>query len=266
VLLILRRQVSNWSWPAFLREIEATEKSWIIKGASPGPGMVGWIPQPAGQFTAMLMDAMAASQVSRPVFLDAGCVDADSEYLAPDGWHRISEYRGGAVMQYDPATGEGSFVNPSRYIVRACQEFYRIRTKYGVDQKLSADHRILFWGYHGTGRVPVQEVWRADQFAAEHERLRNGIKGFFRTSFTPVLDTKIPLSDAQIRVQVMVNADAWLRPGKTVRAQLKVKKPRKVQRARLLLQDADIAYREARPDARGMVRFSFVPPLPDKSP
>lgn len=64
--------MSNWSWPAFLREIEATEKSWIIKGTSPGPGMVGWIPQPLGQFAAMLMDAMAASQVSRPVFLDAG--------------------------------------------------------------------------------------------------------------------------------------------------------------------------------------------------
>lgn len=74
--------MSDWSWPSFLREIDAIEKSWIIRGAKPAPGMVGWIPQPVGQFTAMLMDAVAASRVTRPVFLDVGSGPGSKVLLA----------------------------------------------------------------------------------------------------------------------------------------------------------------------------------------
>jgi RNA-splicing ligase RtcB len=194
--------------------------------------------------------------------VDLGCVDKDSEYLSPTGWRKISEYDGGEVMQYNPQTGLGTLVQPERYLVKDCAEFYEFQTKYGVNQRLSADHRVLFWKLTGRQRYPVQTVWTAEQFAQEHTRLKQGIKGFFETAFVVDRDTKLSLGDAEIRVQVMVNADAHLEPNGT--AVVRVKKQRKINRARELLSNAAIDYTE-RPQGDGTVVFRFRSPVPSKS-
>jgi hypothetical protein len=186
------------------------------------------------------------------VGVDIGCVDADSEYLSPEGWRKIGGYRGGKVMQYDPETGTGRFVQPEAYIVKRCTEFYRLKTKYGIDQMLSADHRVLcwkiagrarrrVWKIAGRARRRVQTVMTTAEFAAEHDRLKLGFRAEFTTVFTPELDTKVDLPDAQIRVQVMVNADGTLADGAAV---LHLRKERKITRARELLNDAGITWTE----------------------
>jgi tRNA-splicing ligase RtcB len=195
------------------------------------------------------------------VGVDIGCVDAQSEYLSPSGWRKISEYRGGPVMQYEPLTGLARFVEPSAYIVKACEEFYQLKTKYGIDQMLSADHRVLCWKITGRARCRVMMVIPAADFAAEHARLRQGFKAEFKTTFTPDLDTKVDLSDAQIRVQVMANADSTLNHGAAV---LHLQKERKITRARQLLADAGIAWTEnANRDGTATIRFHA--PIAEKS-
>lgn len=218
-----------------------------------------WMPFPLFDFIALVAEALPEAKGS--AFLEVGCVDADSEYLSPEGWRRIADYDGGQVMQYDPETGAGNWVQPERYIIKPCSEFYELRTKYGINQRLSADHRVLFWKVTGQDRRLVPTVWTAEKFAAEHGRLANGVKGVFQTTFAPQVDTKLSLSDEQLRVQVMVNADGYLRSSSN--AVLKFRKIRKIERARQLLTEAGIPYRE-RPDGGGVTRFSFKPPLPAK--
>jgi tRNA-splicing ligase RtcB len=195
------------------------------------------------------------------VGVDIGCVDRDSEYLSPDGWRKIGDYHGGKVMQYDPFTGAGRLVEPSAYIVKECDEFYRLKTKYGVDQMLSADHRVLCWRITGRARCRVMTVMQAADFAAEHGRLKQGFKAEFATVFTPDLDTKVSLSDAQIRVQVMVNADSALNHGAAV---LHLQKERKIGRARELLTDAGISWTE-HDNSDGTFSMRFNPPIMAKS-
>jgi tRNA-splicing ligase RtcB len=198
------------------------------------------------------------------VGVDIGCVDAMTEYLSPSGWKRVDQYDGGPVMQYHPETGTGQFVWPSRYIVLPCSEFLHFRSKYGVDQMLSPEHRVLFWKIVGRDRRREMHVVSAAEFAAEHERLAQGMRGEFETTFSPQLDTKLLLSDEELRVQVMFMADGHLLKGSSRgRAKLSLRKPRKIERARGLLTDAAIPFTENRGRDRTVIHF--VAPMETKT-
>lgn len=196
------------------------------------------------------------------VGVDIGCVDENTEYLSPTGWRRIADYNGDPVMQYDLATGTGRFVMPSAYIVKDCPEFIRLHTKYGINQMLSPDHRVLIWKIVGRDRRRVPMVISAAQFEGLHEGLIQGLKAEFETTFIPQVDTKLALSDDEIRVQVMVHADGHLASLSTATAQFR--KSRKQDRARVLLAAASIDWTE-RSYRDGDVTFRFAPPRMTKS-
>lgn len=244
-----------------LRTVAKLDREWMTNPAGrEKPDSLPWMPFSVPEFISLLAEALP--EASGDVFFEVGCVDADSEYLSPTGWCRIVDYDGGPVMQYDPDTGEGALVQPERYIVKSCDEFYDLHTKYGINQRLSAEHRVLFWKITGAERRRVPTVWTAEKFAAEHGRLALGVSGEFQTTFIPQISTKVELSDEQIRVQVMVNADGYLR--RPENAVLKFRKPRKIERARELLAAAGISYHESLDNTR-TVRFSFIPPWSTKS-
>lgn len=198
------------------------------------------------------------------VGVDIGCVDADTEYLAPDGWHRIDGYESGEVGQYDPDTGRVSFVTPQRYVKREQDWFYRLKTKYGVDQMLTPDHRMLVWRIEGRNRLRVRTVVTAEEYVAEHARLVQGNKAEMETSFAldpAVTLAGIPMDNDALRVQVMFLADGHIASQTT--GTVHVRKGRKVERVRKLLDTAKIAYTE-RTDAVD-VTFRFRPPVLTKT-
>ncbi len=183
---------------------------------------------------------------------DIGCVDADTEYLAPNGWHRIADYDGGLVMQYDPTTGHGSFVNPTAFIKEPCDEFIQFKTKYGVNQVLSKEHKVLCWrGNH-------QRIITAAELAEEHNRLVLGARVKFETTFTPDLSVNLFLSDDELRIHVMVLADGTLRNKGFV--DLNFKKTRKIKRCKMLLKKAGISFQEWRMTA-GNTCIRFKAPI-----
>jgi tRNA-splicing ligase RtcB len=199
------------------------------------------------------------------VGVDIGCVDAATEYLSPEGWRRISDYPayGGAVMQYDPATGAGEFVQPDGFVVKDYPELLRLRSKYGIDQMLSPDHRVLVWKITGRDRRRAPLVLTAAEFEAEHSRLSQGFKAEFETTFTPRIDGPgAPFTDDQLRVQVMVHADAHLERGRV--AALHLKKDRKIRRARDLLDAAQIQWTQ-HVNADGSTGIRFNPPALTKT-
>lgn len=204
------------------------------------------------------------------VGVDIGCVDAETEYLSPTGWRRMDEYDGGQVMQYWQSTGVASFVQPDQFIRRPADVFYKLKSKYGIDQMLSPEHRVL---YRATSRVKgagEMTTILAEQLFDIHDKNIQGFSGRFLTTFAPQLRSALSLNDASLRVMVMVCADGAfdLRPGaEGKRCVLQFTKDRKLQRAETLLTAAGIEFRrDDLADERGCVyRLIFEAPLREKS-
>lgn len=198
-------------------------------------------------------------------YLDAGepgCVSADTEFLTPTGWKRIDQYvEGDQVAQFHPDDHTMSFTTPQAYIKRPCDEMYVVRPSRGLSMKLSSCHRVLSFGAGGNR----YRVDRMDKVAEIHEQQVNGFRGLINT--TPTYDGKsaIPLTDEQIRVQVMVLADGTFPPKSSDNAcVVRVLKKRKQERCTELLAAAGIPF-TLRDAGNGYVRIRFRSPVKEKT-
>lgn len=173
------------------------------------------------------------------VGVDIGCLDAETEYLTPQGWRRIDTYREGEkVLIYDPAAKKAWFEKPQAYIRRPSKGFNLIHTKYGVNQALSDDHRVLLYE---AGRKRLFENYRVESAADLVRRHHSLVQGAGeRINTTPesiVGETSMTYTDAELRVIVMTAADAQVR---TASAYLNFRKRRKFDRALELLDAAGV--------------------------
>lgn len=210
------------------------------------------------------------------LWLDMGCVDAHTEYLSPTGWVPISQYQGGKVAQYHPYHGGRiEFVSPDDYIKKPCPRMIRIRTKYGVDQLLSPEHRVLLEYAHNP---LVSEVLSAEELLRRHNRWVDGhptdtapgqvpfTKAAIPVTFDPAGGTGIDLSDADLRLQIAVVADGHF-PNSGTTCVVRLKKQRKIERLRRLLEAARRPYKAREQNtatATGFVVFTFEAPTRDK--
>ena len=199
--------------------------------------------------------------VPNAVGVDIGCTDMDTEYLSPKGWKKISDYPNTAdmVMQFDPTTGYGEFVHPTAYIKEKCDRFIHIKTKYGIDQMLSEDHRCLMYKYDRSYSFEKYEVVTASELMSKHNSLKLGVRDKFKTSINLRLPPyqMVDLTEDQLRVMVMTSADGSLNHGSCY---LRLKKERKIHRAVILLDLAAINYSvKLRKDGVTVIRF--IPPI-----
>jgi superfamily II DNA or RNA helicase len=208
-------------------------------------------------------------------FNDPGCVDADTEYLSPTGWVKISDYQGGKVAQYK-LDGSIEFVEPTAYIKKPCGEMIHFKTKYGVDQLLSPEHRMIV---HSSANYEKATVMEAADVFQRHEEFHAGIhrpnprkagsnivgfshaaipSGFYWTG-----GSGLSLTEAQLRLQIAVIADGHF-GSNTNRCVVRVKRQRKIERLRQLLLAASVAYVERVDTSKtgaGFHVFSFDAPL-----
>lgn len=172
------------------------------------------------------------------VGVDIGCVDAETEYMSPQGWRKIKDYDGELVLCYCPQKKTSRFVKPAAYIRKPSGGFHHFKTKYGVDQMVSGDHKMLV--YAG-GRYDRYEEFRtptAEEFASKHNSLKLGCTHRIKTCPENYdSETSVPYSEWEIRVIVMTAADCSL-SGQV--ATLRVKKYRKYLRAKEILAKAGV--------------------------
>jgi len=204
-------------------------------------------------------------------FNEAGCVDSETEYLSPTGWVKISEYAGGKVAQYHPATNTADFVDPTEYVKLPCAEMIRIKTKYGLDQLLSPEHRVLL--VDGKKAKPKTETVSAQTLLDRHDARHDGFKhskggckagtstiafssGCVPTSFLVQNETSMPYSDEQLRVLVAAIADGYFAKH-TKWCSVRLKKQRKKDRLRRLLEEAGIDFvdKPCQPDGFHIIKF-----------
>lgn len=206
------------------------------------------------------------------VLNDMGCVDSETEYLSPTGWVKISAYRGGRVAQYLPDTGGVEFVEPAKYVKLPCHEMIRLKTKYGVDQLVSPEHRVLL---EAKGSAGKREVVQAHELLARHNQwlTRASNKGrrasigwskaAIPVTFSAPGGAGIDLGDDALRVQVAVIADGHF-PNNSNSCVMRLKRDRKIVRLRKLLNLAGIPFKEREscsPSDEGFHIFSFAAPL-----
>jgi hypothetical protein len=203
---------------------------------------------------------------------DMGCVDALTEYLSPTGWVRMDAYMGGPVAQYHPETGIAEFVTPTEYVKLPCEDMLRIKTARGVDQLLSPEHRVLLRAksdWDKTEVLPAATLWARQNVKGNKSANRIG----WSQATIPVTfglhGVGMPLTEAQIRLQVAVIADGHF-PSGTLQCSVRLKKPRKILRLRSLLNKAGVPYGErviTEKDERtdtGFHIFKFAAPTRDK--
>lgn len=207
------------------------------------------------------------------VLNEIGCVDADTEYLTPTGWRRIADYSGGPVAQYWPETGAVDFVTDPEYVKLPCPEMLHVKTKHGVDQMLSPEHRVLLQSRSNPEKretVSAEELyirhegWLQDERSARSRTAVGYSEAAIPTTFHTPGGCGLGLSDAELRVTVAVIADGYIPSGGKM-CHVRLKKQRKKDRLRDLLDAAHIpyTYRECKPE--GFHRLSFVPPIRAKA-
>jgi hypothetical protein len=217
-------------------------------------------------------------------FNGLGCVDADTEYLSPTGWKRIADYAGGQVAQFDNDTGRAEFVDPVEFVKLPCDTMVHFKNKYGVDQLLSLEHRMLVVDHKAAnvGRMKRAVMQAAEvladgvAWAGGRVLPRGGKRGgtptvSYKSAAIPtVFDAPrtegVGTSDALLRLQIAVIADGHF-PGGTNHCVVRLKRPRKIARMHALLEAADVKYSARRldcPSASGYSVFKFYAPRHDK--
>lgn len=190
-----------------------------------------------------------------------GCVDCDTEYFNGYQWKKICDYEvNDKVLQYNP-DGTATLVKPLAYIKQPQNELYHFKTKYGLDQCLSLNHEVYYITskgnlYHKT----FEEVIK------NHEERQDGFGGKFITTFK-YSGTGIDLSDEEIRIMCAVICDgSLLKGGKTKHCRINIKKERKKERLRKLLDECNLEYKERswNPKDEKYRNFTFQAPIKTK--
>ena len=197
-----------------------------------------------------------------------GCVDRQTEFFNGKCWKSLADYKeGDKVLQYDTETGKASLVKPLAYIKKPCDKMYHFETKYGIDQTLSSEHRVLYVNKtHKNGK----KVWSDnihEMSAEEFKEKQNS--GHFNGGFLTTFDYAgkgVPLSDAEIKLMLAVICDGSFNKRERQKDYciVSLKKQRKIDELKAVLKEAGIEYTE-HSKTGGYVTFRFKAPRVEKS-
>jgi len=195
------------------------------------------------------------------VGVDIGCLDGETEFLSSAGWKRIDRYvEGDDVLVYDTETGQAGFETPRAYIKKPSKGFLHIKSKYGLNQALSDDHRMLLYVPGRKRLFTSKTVEQAGAFAARHHKLVQGAGERIKTTPESIYwPGSVDYTDAEIRVIVMTAADARMEKVSTF---LNFRKRRKFDRALELLEAAGVEVVSTRDDGGVLqIRYRAVSPV-----
>lgn len=196
-----------------------------------------------------------------------GCVDKNTEFFNGKEWKSIADYIDGEqVLQYDTETGEASLTVPDEYIKKPCNMMYHFETKYGLDQTLSPEHRVLYYNKtHKNGKKiwsNVPNIISAEELAKKQNS--GHFYGGFKTSFK-YNGNGIDLLDAEIKLMLAVICDGTFdNRGKTDnRCTINIKKDRKKKELENILEKWGHSYTQ-KDYKNGYTRYTFCAPRKEK--
>ena len=169
----------------------------------------------------------------------AGCVDCDTEFFNGTEWKRIDEYKeDDLVLQYNK-DGTAELVKPFEYIKLPSDTMWHFKTKYGLDQCLSDEHRVVY--ETSKGNLNIKSF---NEVKEMHEQSSGGFSGKFYTTFN-YNGKGIELSEFEIRLMCAVICDGSFKHtySKNI-CRVNIKKQRKKDRLEWILNNLGIYYRK----------------------
>ena len=183
----------------------------------------------------------------------AGCVDGETEFFSQNGWKKIKDFEwGDLVLQYND-NGIANFVKPQSFRKEPEEFLYSFSTKYGLNQKLSEDHNVITISPKGVKyNNKFEEVM--------NKQNTSGFYGKFITGFQ-YDGPGIPYNEWQIRMMVAGIADGSYVNGRTDQMRFHIKKERKKERLRWIIENGRYQSREHESANKGYVDFYINTPL-----
>lgn len=177
------------------------------------------------------------------IYYSAHCVPGDTEVLTPEGWIALQNWTGGTIAQVD-ANQNISFLPGERFIGPEANDWLVSNARY-MPCAFTLGHKVPY--------LTHDKMQWAEQSAADVAQRSS--------TYVPIaghLTTSGAITAEQMRVLAMVQADGSFCEDSRQGCQLTifVKKTRKIERARELLQSASLPFRELTfPSHPGYVRF-----------
>ena len=165
-----------------------------------------------------------------------GCVDAETEFLTKKGWKKISNYNDNDEIGIYNLNGILSFEHPLNYINEKATRWVILKSKHGIDQKLSENHSV----YYITSKNNIYSKSALEVYN-NHQQTKNGFRGRFITTFKLSERKEMSLSDNLIRLYVAIQADGQLLKFKDSIV-VNLKKSRKKERLEYLLKEERIPF------------------------
>lgn len=164
-----------------------------------------------------------------------GCVDADTEFLTPQGWKKIVDYQpGDKVLTVNPSTLEGFFSEPEAYVRAPAGRMYAFTNKLTGKKMVVSDNHRNFVAIDGKS-APSE---RTTDWLLENERYKSA-------RFTPVFRTEggdgLPYTDLELRLLVALAADGS-EAGDRDMIRFGLRRHRKIARLRWLLDELALDY------------------------
>lgn len=189
---------------------------------------------------------------------ETGCVDCDTEYFNGTEWKRIADYdQGEKVLQWH-TDGTADLAEPIEYIKKPCDWFYSFRTKNGLSQTLSPEHRIIYLDKANEQKtITMQELYDI------HTSNKYGFTGKFMTTFN-YNGSGIGLDENIIRLMVAVVADgSFHTKNNTSWCRINLKRQDKKERIEQLLNNAKIKFdrKSWNSKDKGYTNYVFYSPI-----
>lgn len=173
----------------------------------------------------------------------AHCVPGNTEVLTPGGWVRLDAWGGGEIAQVNPDQSI-EFLPATKFEGPVESEWLQVRAPY-LKCDFTLGHTMPYFTQKG-------RLWTTEKAGNLAER----------NSFDVPIGGHLlgggAITPEQMRVLVMVQADGSFETDPSIgrRMCVFVKKPRKIKRARQLLTEAGVLFKEqSYPSHPGMVRF-----------
>ena len=189
----------------------------------------------------IINETLAAVQFgSDNVVIDSppACVPGDTEFLTTSGWKRIDEYSENDLICVWNQNGETNFEKPLKYINQSCMDkFINIKTN-GINITVSENHKMPY--LTSKGRKSAKHSVKTAK-----DLIELGEISIPRNFNSPIKYNNINFTIDEMKVLIMQSADGNIinfKSEDTIR--LNLKKERKKERARLLLKNAKIIYKE----------------------
>lgn len=162
-----------------------------------------------------------------------GCVDADTEFLTPQGWKRIADYAVGDEVFIVNQDGTGHFELPVDYIAAPYTKMYRFDGEF-ADMVVSDKHRNYIQN-DGRAFIIRDTNWLLENNRWQRVRFQPGVRSRGGAG--------VPYTESELRFMVALAAD-----GSEVRGRPDIKfglrRHRKIERLERLLIELGVEYRK----------------------